>query len=473
MCIVQPQRGQGKPAKSDEPVDGSSGPCPRATARRARKGRPPENQGDMEPERRHAALLLATRRLKSPDGVETLPALAGKPSPDVDRRATYRQAAIILTARERDTLRTQLGRVLKCGMGFVELRRGETVPLGVKESRLVVQAMCHNRMCPPCDARRRAAEAVRLEGSWKTFWTMGVPASVFSAGRAWRKISQWVGRFFRELRRAFRSGEPAADFKMARSERRRIERENEEREKGRPAPYLQYAWCLEPHESGYPHVHWVTNLSRINANWVKALWSRIIRARVRWAVVKRVKTVDGVCRYLAKYQSKAVFTADIAAMLFRKRTWATTTKRPKKEKSEWARFVPEKGESLFQQTSKASEWAAAFEWSVVGSDPGKYGLWQRTFSVEEWSEYNDQKFQRMSKWKRVGELYDDEYDSFLEEIELRRSRGARDKALQENAHKQRGRALVARPGGSERSVQAWCERGVACEECLTLARILC
>lgn len=241
-------------------------------------------------------------------------ALSRSKSDERCRRRRYRVPGLVLQPAERARLRMMLEAAEQCGERFVSLRRLDAVNGQAIESRMVVPMPCGSRVCPECSAAMRRRHAARSEGCWSQFLTIGVPHTYGSIADAWRKIVDDVKELMHVIRRSHRDL-PGDRVRVSLPGRLAVKRQNEEREDGRrELPDLQYAWTIEPHESGYPHLHVIFNTAWVDYNWIRAQWSRITGCRIRWMVVKPVWSKDGVCRYLAKYIAKAVFPDDIAGI---------------------------------------------------------------------------------------------------------------------------------------------------------------
>jgi len=186
------------------------------------------------------------------------------------------------------------------------------------------------------------------------------------------------------MRSAFRRGDQDA-IRVSRKEKRAVARENAALKPGeRLMPTLQYAWCLEPHESGYPHVHLVTNANRVGTLWLKRQWSRIVQAKIQFAGNQAVKDVSGTCAYLSKYISKTWFTDDISAILYRRRQWASTRKDTLKKTSTWVQEKSRASDRVALEITHAKSSAAALGLDLVASKDGEYALQEYSMSFEQW-----------------------------------------------------------------------------------------
>lgn len=397
MCILGHSRAgvKGRTEKARARGSDASGP------RRARK----IGQGEQGPAEAPAvgvpkskvAALLACSWFKSPEGERPVQLERVAIGPTRDRRVLPRIPGLLLTEKERDRARTMLAIALGCRSRVGALRKMTPAAGGAIESRLLVALPCGSRMCEDCDAARRKTEAARVEGHWRLFWTLGIPAGKFNVGDAWRKIGGWVRALFRELRRDL-ALKMSSRIKVDDDERDRIKALNQEREHGkRKAATLQYAWCLEPHKSGYPHLHFVTNASYIGFEYIKSLWSRIVGETVRWARYERVTDQDGVCRYLSKYISKTSFPPDIVALMYRRRQWASTVPKGPPEEPEWRQERRSEGDYLEHQLREPYRWAGVFGWEVSCTKKDGYALFTRFLTMEQVLEKQG--------WESLGEEY--------------------------------------------------------------------
>lgn len=411
---------------------GSDAPGPpRGRKRASEDGDPLDELSPPTP----VSLLLACARVKSPAGQESpaihLPLSAQRP----ERRVTPRHASIALSPAERTRLREMTARALGCRTTFVAMRKSKADGGHVDVDRLVMAVPCGTRMCEPCDAERRRKEAARVEGNWRTFWTLGVPSGFWRADVAWRLMGQWVKALFRELRRELAEGQ-GSRVKVGAHERERIGALNERRQSGkRKMALLQYAWCIEPHQSGWPHLHFVTNAHFIGFEWIKSLWGRITSTTIRWARVERVKDVDGVCRYLSKYISKTTFSPDITAIMYRRRQWASTVPAPPKRAAEWTVEERREGEDLFSETVFASVFAREKGWKVGLSRAGEYANFSRRFSREEYAIVEAERRYRSERERESVWLYDPVWDAHEALIKARGYRTKREVEKESEAKK--------------------------------------
>lgn len=413
---IQQQRGDGKGVQQPLGATGSDAPGPRRGQGEAKDWADADPMSDRP---MPVSLLLACARVKSPDGWDHpaihRPRSEGRP----DRRVTPRHSGVLLSQVERARVREMTVRALGCRSQVVSLRRSVAGQGSVAEQRLVMAVPCGTRMCEPCDAERRKREAGRVQGHWRLFWTVGIPSGSHAAAASWREMGRWTTALFRELRRELASG-AGENVRLEDEDRERVRVMNEALPEGkRKAAALQYAWCLEPHLSGWPHLHFVTNASFIRHSWFKALWGRIVGAQIRWAKYKTVKDQDGVCRYLSKYISKTTFSPDITSIMYRRRQWASTVPKPEVKRSGWTLEDETEGRDLFLETVEPDAVARSQGWTVKLGKVGEYAMYERVFSESEWIKYEQDRYKANRFDRLTVRLEDPEYDAHIQRARLR------------------------------------------------------
>lgn len=321
------------------------------------------------------------------------------------RRRNPRHPGLLLDDAERHRLRGMLSRAQACGTRYVSLRRITESAGRLVEGRLVVQAPCGMRVCPKCDQEMRWRHAKRSEGQWTQFHTLGVPHSFGTLREAWRKIGACVKALMHELRRSYRD-EPGINIRVSRPGLKDIARLNASLEPGRrKLSDFAYAWCVESHESGYPHLHFVTNTARIDYAWLRALWGRITGCSIRWHDSRSVYSVKGVCRYLSTYIAKAHFYPDINAVMFRKRLHYSTMPKEFVPPDGWTPERKESQSAVKSLTALDSSLRDIERWNVVLISPGKYAMMERDLgpSLGDQSAYN-QLFRLIPKYYNGSEM---------------------------------------------------------------------
>jgi len=347
--------------------------------------------------------ILASRRVKSarpPGGWPTPRAL----DPDQgDRRSAPRCTSVVLGHRERERLRTMESRAAACGKHVVAVRRGVLDGGRIRENRMLVPAKCGTRVCPDCDAARRRRESVRVEGRWQRFVTLGIPSGLCRAGTAWRRVSKWVRVLMERFRKEWER-KPNKNIFISRKELRKVAKENEGcNQVERPLPELQYAWCLEPHKSGWPHVHIALNARKIATKWLKRVWGDIVGAEIKFAGNKRVFSIKGVCWYLSKYISKTQFTPEISAIMYRRRQWACTRPDVGKAKSGWELERRKNTECYAAQRKNPELWGRINGWATKLKAESGVVVWERFWNSNDYHNYLANRYKELLNISRLVE----------------------------------------------------------------------
>lgn len=241
-----------------------------------------------------------------------------------DRRKAERHSDIVLQDHDRSALRLMLAQLSRCKTGVMALGRVVPGDASAFRERLIFRPACCSRACPSCDQRRRDRQRSRSEGPWRLFVTIGVPHSQWTCRDAWFQMPGWISSLMARIRDYGRRGMGGA---VAVPDDDRIQHANAVRgaAPGRRAPSLiKYAWVIEPHKSGWPHLHFVSTARWIDRNWLCTVWGEIVSGVVQWCDIKKVYDVDGVCRYLSKYISKTQLSLDTLGALGAGRMWAST-----------------------------------------------------------------------------------------------------------------------------------------------------
>lgn len=317
--------------------------------------------------------------------------------PAIDDRGTLRQELLILTDAERSRVRWMARQAAGCGarwMAFRGYQGGESTD---KELRLICQAKCGTRACAECSKRIRARECGRVSGPWKLFFTFTIPRVGRACGDEWRAVHRYIGKLTKKIKKTARVA--AMDALSASAIKQKISADQVESAKSviRSSSGLHYAWVIEPHKDGYPHVHMVVNAEWISYAWIRATWEDIIQADTAWVYGEKVYEVDGTCRYLSKYISKASLTPDILAIMYRRRLWASTIDKPEKPEPKWFREDATTTTEAFQQSENPKAWGELYGWTLASRKQGGYAIWEReTIEGYSWGE----------RWK-VGSAIDD------------------------------------------------------------------
>lgn len=272
-----------------------------------------------------------------------------------NRRRLPRADRVVLRPEERQRLRESWERSGACGRTWQAYRRSRRVDGRRQEQRMVVQVPCGLRVCPDCARARQGQVMRRVAGPWRLFITLTLPQAARSPGTAWRQVSGWIRRWLRALRRLVRQRDPRV------------------RCEGR----LAYAWVLEAHRSGFPHIHLALSASWLDAHWIRQSWGACHKwGRCRVDVQRARKTV-ALNWYLAKYLSKARLTPDILAIMYRRRLVASTMRAASEEEQGWTL------ESRLDQTrarlsmEEPERWGRAEGWRMSWSVPGAAAMWVR------------------------------------------------------------------------------------------------
>lgn len=320
--------------------------------------------------------------------------------PPPDRRRLPRHKGIILSNEERSTARERLRQASACGSSFVAFVRVVEGNGGALEQRIVTRTRCGARQCEECDEERRAREAKRVAGAYNSFLTVGIPAGSVGIGEAWENIGIWTSKLLHEIRRAVDRGQSSRVRFCGHGGKKSHRGCRNGCEASTWGADLEYAWALEPHVSGWPHLHLITTATGISSAWVKTIWSRIIGASVRWCVVKPVSQNDGVCAYLCKYISKARLTLDILAKLGKRRLWASTQKDEKPDAAGWEQVKGMSQDELRRETISGGWLQERVSWKSISFKPDDFVLSERVWTPDDW---RWEKLRRFSNLPMIGE----------------------------------------------------------------------
>jgi len=270
-----------------------------------------------------------------------------------------------------------------CGTLFGAFRRYTVRADGWTEERMVCQRRCGTRACPHCDAEIRKRQAWRVSGPWRMFITVGIPADALTCRQAWRILRRARALLFKRLERA--AADPDVWWLRVHPEDERAAREHRAKFKGkreRKSP-LDYAWALEPHESGYPHLHFIVNATYVNYSKLREVWGECVGREILWSRHEDVYDKDGVCHYLADYVAKCEPTPDLAALMYRQRMWATSRPLQVEEKREWIEEPGTTPEAAKAQAEDSSNFDESRNWSLQEGKDGAYQIWRREWYVED------------------------------------------------------------------------------------------
>ena len=225
-----------------------------------------------------------------------------------------------LTDRELSQREHTYSRRAMCGAAVAVLER-DVPSAGLHKQRIETRMMCGLRGCEACDTRRRHRAIQRMEGPWTQFVTFTIPRGGLSRGEAWRKASKWMTKLMSRLYDMSRRGRYICDAENCCERAEHVEMNV-------PSGKLEYAWVIEPHKDGWPHWHMCWTASYVCYDLLRELWEEITGLGMGRIQTKPVTSMDGVCRYLTKYMTKARFPDDILCWVYRKRLWASTQKAP-------------------------------------------------------------------------------------------------------------------------------------------------
>jgi len=244
--------------------------------------------------------------------------------------------------------------------------------------RIAVPMRCGLRCHESCFSRSKNHAAYRMEGPWETFWTPTIRQDGCSKLHAWRMASKWASRLMKRMRDAVASGPRVCRAIMCghREEHNEIEVDG---------GVLEYAWCVEPHESLWPHWHVATNAKRVCYDWLREVWREVTLNGWSGIQVKKVSSPKRIAWYMAEYMTKAVFTDWILAIMFRKKLWWSTIPKKQRDSSQFlvtdlltketalnaleGSIVPRSRLSMIADVD--TKW-----WQYVEGVRGKYSVWR-------------------------------------------------------------------------------------------------
>jgi hypothetical protein len=142
---------------------------------------------------------------------------------------------------------------------------------------------------------------------------------------------------------------------------------------------LQYTWSLERQakETQSPHWHILSNVS--HADWAEMTreWQRILGVSYANTDYREVKDERQLEDYICKYVSKTVLPPDLLAIMYRKRTFASTVKAEEKPLAGWKREEQVQHDKAQEQTECPGSYQPEKGWRVVWAMPGKGARWER------------------------------------------------------------------------------------------------
>jgi hypothetical protein len=271
----------------------------------------------------------------------------------VERRVRPRAASIALSPTERRSAHDLLERAAVCGSQCAVLSR-QTVTGGSREV-MVMRMGCHARSCDRCMVRIREGHRSRVIGPWQQLLTLGVPSGEVTARVAWGEIHRSIGKFVHYLRDSLRDG--SNDVRVAGGGK------------------LEYAWVIEAHESGYPHVHMAHNLEWLDRGAAIRAWARATGLGVRGIHQERVRDKSGTSRYLVKYMTKARLTLDVLVLLAGKHLIGSTIRRKKEDRELWDLLRIEKFRSAESMLMGSDEWMRKVGCVVKSRVESMWSIW--------------------------------------------------------------------------------------------------
>jgi hypothetical protein len=196
-------------------------------------------------------------------------------------------------------------------------------------------------------------------------------------------VHGWIAALVRELRRETHISLISDDDNSALRKPHSAARRMLARSRIRASEQLKYAWVLEPHQDGWPHVHMVVEPDYVDYTWLRGVWSQCCGVVDAWVYGEQVYSIDGACRYLCKYISKAQLSIEILAILFRRRMWATNLERPENPEPKWFREETVSSEDAWRDAGRGDAWLPEMGWAVMSAKPGGYAMWERLAASEE------------------------------------------------------------------------------------------
>lgn len=275
------------------------------------------------------------------------------------RRATYHSGkdwpidmGDVLSRRELAVAITTRRRASQCRKRAVTLQR--SIPsAGHCAERAQVPLRCGLRRCKSCLKIKKLQAKARMVGPWKQFVRLSIPHAEMSKLHAYRQASRWIRETLERLKSRARLGRRQC-CAMACAER------PPHHEIRCEANTFDYAWCIEPHKDGYPHWHVAWSAEYVCYDYLKEVWDDVTGFGLCSTFVEKVKDPESIARYLCDYLTKANFTDDVLAVMYRRRTWASTMKRGKK----WEMGFKIVNIQRMNRSALAKKWASLPSWST-------------------------------------------------------------------------------------------------------------
>jgi hypothetical protein len=299
----------------------------------------------------------------------------------VDCRSQPRHERLELRPADRDAARQLIEAAAQCGNSLIKLEGWQEGPGDGFDLRAIVQTHCGTRYCERCSAAMRRHQLQRCLGAWGMFTTLTIQAGIHSVREEWDLV-YGAGRVFRrEVRRESKRRTEQSAARTWRGEYAHIARQALARMRLTGPDKIEYAWALEPHRDGRPHLHMIWNQEWMSFSWVRRIWSAALGMMDARIDGRKVWSTDGVCAYLAKYISKRNMSLDVLAILKGRRTWASTLEAPVSDESKWWPAETGRDEDLALQIEERSEWGADEGWAEVSGKDNSYAIWKRPAEV--------------------------------------------------------------------------------------------
>ena len=273
--------------------------------------------------------------------------------PGGERRGRARVPALLLSADERHYARRLLSSCAACRTMGAVLERWR--PTQGSFQLMAITVGCHTRVCSDCFSRIREVHEQRVKGPWIQLLTLGIPSGDISLRESWGMIHRAVSKFNQLLRGFLRWG----------SDDIRVEGGGK----------FQYAWCVESHLSGYPHVHLAHNLAWLERERAIEAWSIATALEIKRIHQSRVRDDSGMSRYLVKYLTDAELPLDILVLMKGKHLIGSTIRRAKVDPSGWRLLRMEGVDKIAAILAGKSEHLVRVGATVKEGVPGCYCLW--------------------------------------------------------------------------------------------------
>jgi hypothetical protein len=264
-----------------------------------------------------------------------------------------------------------------CGSAVAVLQR-KIPAAGVRTERIAVPLRCRTRECLLCSRYAADHAKARMEAEWRQLVTLTVRQDKCSESHAWRWTSRWVSRLMSRLQLAVKRGPKKCGCGA-------WYHDHNPNEIVPNGEVLTYAWVIEPHKKGWPHVHIAWDAPFVCFNFVRELWWEITGIESSGSWVEKVVRNGKIANYLAKYLSKGTFSTAMLALMWRRRIWASNVKTRQKWESGYEIVEIKKGkcaEKLLDTAeppmvrNESAMVGEAHHWEFVDGVCGKFNRWQ-------------------------------------------------------------------------------------------------